>query len=76
MANKEYDGFPKVLSKDGAPNRVANTPTDEVNLAARGYKVVETNDSSDVGNGPSKVVAKPTAPAGSSTVKPTDPPKN
>lgn len=40
MALKEYDGFPKTLQK-GEEGRVANTPTDQVNLEARGYKVVE-----------------------------------
>lgn len=36
--------FPKFFSHENEklPNRVAYTPTDEVNLTARGYKQVET----------------------------------
>ena len=76
MADKEYDGFPKFMNKDGAPNRVANTPADEVNLAARGYKVSETKAAQKVadevaGGSTDSATDKPntTKPA----AKPTDP---
>lgn len=38
------DNFPKFFqhANPKLPNRVAHTPTDEVNLTARGYKQVET----------------------------------
>ena len=63
MAEKKYDGFPKFFSKDGAPNRVANTPVDQVNLEARGYKVSETKAAQKVADESQKAEApKPSAP--------------
>lgn len=76
MANKEYDGFPKHFHKEGSPNRVANTPADEVNLVARGYKASETKAAQKVadesaGGSTDSATDKPntTKPA----AKPTDP---
>lgn len=76
MATKEFDGFPKHFHKDGFPNRVANTPTDEVNLAARGYKLVE-DVVADLPEADEAESTKPTedelrARENSKTVKPTE----
>lgn len=59
MAETKFDGFPKVLKKAGSPDRYANTPTDEVNLVSRGYKVAvaeaaEVNEKSAPASTPKK----------------------